>query len=163
MNKMFLLFVLIITATGCGEKKEPDAVSQEPAPEGSKLVLLAYEDTEFKDALILKMKELLEKDEIVVRIGKHNSAGLAVSNPSVFDAIFISNSGVNSQVRPWITAWIEDHKAYKDVILLHTSQNSAWSVNALVDTVTSASDINSVEKLAAEYTDKLKAIYSKNP
>ncbi|MBN2685111.1 MAG: hypothetical protein JXR40_07515, partial [Pontiellaceae bacterium] len=136
--------------------------SQEPAPEGSKLVLLAYEDTAFKNALILKMEELLKKDGITVRVGKHSNAGLPVSDPSAFDAIFISNSGVNSQVRPWISSWIEDHKAYKDIILLHTTQNSTWNVNAQVDVVTSASDINSVEKLAAEYTDKLKAIYSKD-
>lgn len=163
MNKIVLLFILIITATGCGDKKEPESISLEPASDGSQLVLLAYEDTEFKDALILKMKELLEKDGITVRVGTHSNAGFAVSDPSVFDAIFISNSGVNSQVRPWITSWIEDHKAHKDIILLHTTQNSTWDVSAQVDTVTSASDINGVEKLAVEYADKLKAIYSTTP
>ncbi len=125
-----------------------------------KKALIAYEETRFKSSLVKEMTALLEKASVAVTVVKHSDNGLDKQDPSGYDAVFITNSGVNSKVRPWVMAWLKKHAQQADKILLHTTQRSTWEVKAPVDGVTSASANKKVKEFAAEYVRLLKAKYT---
>ena len=119
-----------------------------------KRVLLAWEKTRFKQALIEEMAKQLEAQGYAVTRAMHSKKGLA-QKAADYDAVFITNSGVYSKVRPWITKWLEANKAHAARILLHTTQTSDWKVEAKVDAVTSASKKADVKRMAADYVARL--------
>lgn len=121
-----------------------------------KKVLLAYEQTEFKAALIKQMVSILKKDSIESVVIEHSNGALDKENPANYGAIFISNSGVNSQIRPWVVEWLKKYEMYSSIIILHTTQTSNWKVETTVDAVTSASIKNKVKSLAAKYVEMIK-------
>ncbi len=118
-------------------------------------VLLAFEQTRFKSALVEAMRQRLQEAGMRVTVAQHTSKGLD-AKAADFDAIFISNSGANSRVRPWIVEWLAANKAHQGKILLHTTQTRDWKVQADVDAVTSASSQDRVDDLAARYVQRLK-------
>lgn len=124
---------------------------QDSSGTASKKVLLAYENTGFKKALIEKMNSLLKKDGIDTKIIEHSNGELDKENAGEYQAIFVTNSGVNSQVRPWIMDWIKKNEQFVSSIILHTTQTKDWKVEVPVDAVTSASEKNKVKNLATEY------------
>jgi hypothetical protein len=124
-------------------------------------VLLALEKTRFKEELVEKIKELLGKDGYEVSVLIHSKKKGLEAKAADFDAVFITNSGAHSKVRPWIMKWLDANKAEGKRILLHTTQTRDWKVNADVDAVTSASSKSEVDKLAKDYVARLKAIISK--
>lgn len=146
----------------------PDALAQSPSTAPSATakasspvrVLLSAESTRFKDSLVARMKTLLEADGYEVTVVPHSDRGLNPGSAERFSAIFISNSGVNSQVRPWVLDWLKANTAHSRKVLLHTTQRSNWAVNAGVDSVASASPSAAAEidRLAAEYVARLKKI-----
>ncbi len=124
-------------------------------------VLLSFEDTKFKSALIKEMKKHLEKDGITVVVVDHtDSISLAKYTATNFNAVFITNSGVNSQIRPWVVDWLNANENAASRIILHTTQIRDWEVKppVKVDAITSASAANKVKSLAAEYITRLKSI-----
>jgi len=129
-------------------------LGQAPAHAASKRVLLAWEKTRFKRALIEEMAQLLEAQGHTVMRLMHSKRGLE-AKASDFDAVFITNSGVHSRVRPWITKWLAANKAQAARILLHTTQTRDWQVQADVDAVTSASKKADVKRMAADYVARL--------
>lgn len=120
-------------------------------------VLIAYEETRYKSALVEKISLLLKNAGLEVVTAKHSEAGFNPENIDEFDAVFISNSGVNSEIRPWIARWLKANQTIQSRIILHTTQNSKWDVNVEVDSVTSASKEANVETLAEEYSNKIKS------
>lgn len=119
-------------------------------------VLLAYERTEFKAALIEEMAAILKKDSIASTVIEHSKGALNKEDPSNYGAIFISNSGVNSQLRPWISEWLRKNEKYSTKTILHTTQTRDWKVETSVDAVTSASKKKEVKNLAAQYVEMIK-------
>lgn len=123
-----------------------------------KKVLLAYENTPFKAALIAKMKTLLESKKIVTTVVLHSDKIAIPHKTSEFNATFLSISGVNSTVRPWITKYIDENKADKAKIILHITKTRKWEVETGVDTISSASTIADVDQLATLYVEKIISI-----
>ena len=119
-------------------------------------ILIAYESTAFKKELVDEMLALFKKDSADVTVIEHSKGALDSIDPSQFNAVFITNSGVNSKVRPWVLAWLEKHKKLRSRVLLHTTQTRAWEVTAPVDAVTSASEKKRITQLAKEYSRNLK-------
>jgi len=151
MNRKALVTVLCVTA-GL-------AVGQEAKP--SPRVLLALEKTRFKEQLVDEMKQMLAKEGYEVSVLTHAKKKGLEAKAADFDAVFITNSGAHSKVRPWITAWLDANKAERDRILLHTTQTRDWKVTADVDAVTSASSKKDAATLATDYVTRLKAIIEK--
>ena len=120
-------------------------------------VLLAWEKTRFKSALIEEMERELKARGCDVVKARHTSKGLD-ARAADYDAVFITNSGVRSKVRPWIVEWLAANKAEAARILLHTTQTSGWKVDVSVDAVTSASSKSDVKSLAAEYVARIEKI-----
>lgn len=127
-----------------------------------KRVLLAWEKTDFKQALVEEMERLLTQQGYEVTKVLHAKRGLA-AKAADFDAVFITNSGVNSKVRPWITEWLAVNKAEAGQILLHTTQTRDWKVVADVDAVTSASIKGDVKAVAADYVARIGKILAPAP
>jgi len=127
------------------------------AAQGKGSILLASEKTRFKDALITELESLFTLSGYMVQKAQHTKGGLDAYKASDYAAVFITNSGVYSKVRPWVTAWIEKNRASGAYILLHTTQIKDWKVEATVDAVTSASTNDGVKALAREYYSKITA------
>ncbi len=121
-----------------------------------KNVLIIYEKTTFKNKLVLQLAKRLEKEGVMSKIVEHNSKGVTVDSVGLFDAIFITNSGVNSEVRPWILKWIDTNADYSSRIVLHTTQKSKWNVKTTVDAITSASAIKEIDKIVNDCYSLLK-------
>jgi len=131
------------------------------AAQGKGTILLASEKTRFKDALITELESLFTSAGYTVQKAQHPKGGLDAYKASDYAAVFITNSGVNSKVRPWVTAWIEKNRASGAYILLHTTQIKDWKVVATVDAVTSASTNDEAKTLAREYFTKITAALDK--
>jgi len=123
-----------------------------------KQILIIYEETEFKKNLVKLMKNQLTNDSAVVTLIEHSAKAPLEVNPAPFHAIFITNSGVYKNIRPWVSDWLNKNKDSAHKILLHTTQKNTWSVSAPVDAITSASvSKKNTAKLAAEYVATLKS------
>lgn len=114
-------------------------------------VLLASESTRFKNALIAELESLLTGEGYTVVKVDHSGNGLNNINADDYGAVFITNSGVNSRVRPWVQTWLNNNQKSSAYILLHTTQTRDWTVSVDVDSVTSASAMRDVKQLAAGY------------
>jgi hypothetical protein len=123
-----------------------------------KKVLLASEKTNFKDDLIKEMNALLTKDAIVVTTKDHSDSTFQQEDAANYDAIFITNSGVNSKVRPWVMEWIDKNSVSAKKILLHTTKKGNWKIDVPVDAVSSASVNKDAKKMALEYVGKIKSM-----
>ncbi len=149
-----LAFAPALFAQEEASETAPGAVSRAPR------VLLAYESTRFKDGLIEKMKALLEKENVAFDLVDHAEGGLKSIDASEYRAIFITSSGVKSQIRPWIVEWIGKNDAYQGKMLLHVTQTRDWKPETPVDAVTSASARKETDNLASDYTARLRKIYA---
>jgi len=129
--------------------------AQEATPATGSRILIAMEPTEFKKKLVASMKTLLEQKSMQVTIVENSEKELQSFKSSDYDVVFITNSGVWSKVRPWITAWIDSNKADSAKILLHTTKKLNWEEDVYVDAVSSASTNKLVPKLAEEYVTRL--------
>lgn len=119
-----------------------------------KRVLLAWEKTDFKQALVEELDRLLTQQGCAVTRVQHSNRGLD-AKAADFDAVFITNSGVHSKVRPWITEWLAANKDQAARVLLHTTQTGDWKPVAAVDAITSASSKRDVKGLAADYAARI--------
>jgi hypothetical protein len=119
-------------------------------------ILLANEDTRFKNQLVEAMTGLLEAGSATVTLVDHEKGGLEGLNAADYDMVFITASGVNSAVRPWILTWLAAQEN-TDNIILHVTQTRSWDVGVDIDTITSASDVGGVKEMAAEYVEKINA------
>jgi len=114
-------------------------------------VLIASENTRFKKALVAELDGLFTAAGYSTTIVENSKKDLEKYNAADFSAVFITNSGVNSHVRPWVLEWLDRNRASGTYILLHTTQIRKWDVEAPVDAVTSASSKGDVKSLAQEY------------
>ncbi|MBD3321365.1 MAG: hypothetical protein GF350_09755 [Chitinivibrionales bacterium] len=118
-------------------------------------VAVVFENTKFKSKLVETLKKKLEESNAAVTVAQHSKEGVALENPELYDAIFITNSGVRSMVRPWISSWLDSHTDIAPKILLHTTKTKNWEEQVSVDAVSSASAMNQVDSLAGEYAQKV--------
>jgi len=118
-------------------------------------VLLAMEKTPFKEALIENMELLLTSDNVAVTIIEDHENELEAVSAADYDALFITASGVNSMVRPWILTWIETNNEFSDKLIVHITKTREWDDGLTVDAVSSASSRGDVEELAQSYVSLL--------
>jgi len=123
--------------------------------ENPKRVLLAYENTPFKKALIDAISNELVQKGVVPVLFIHDAEKIKQINPDEYDAVLISNSGVKAEVRPWIREWLGKYRASINKVLLHTTQNNPWKVDQEVDSVTSASAPKQAVSLAKDYSSRI--------
>lgn len=151
--KNVAMYLTLLTGLFTGFCLLPAAHAETDAP--PQKVLLAFESTRFKNALIQELASLLQQNGYEVTQTDHSRDSWRAINAAEYDAVFITNSGVNSKVRPWVSSWLEAHSGTSTYILLHTTQTRNWTVSVEVDSVTSASAIRSVKELATSYHQQM--------
>lgn len=147
MKPMYLIPLLLALAISIN--------AQESEKSAGSRVLIAMEQTPFKKKLINKMKALLENRNMRITMVKDSEKEIRQYKAADYDLVFITNSGVWSKVRPWITEWIDANKADSAKILLHTTKKLKWQEDVYVDAVSSASSKKLADKLAEDYVNKL--------
>lgn len=129
--------------------------AQEPETSIGPSVLIAMEQTPFKKKLVNKMKMLLENQNMRITLVEDSEKEIRSYKATDFDLVFITNSGVWSKVRPWITEWLDANKADSAKILLHTTKKLKWQEEVFVDAVSSASSKKIADTLAEDYVNRL--------
>lgn len=137
----------------------PLSAAEEYGEERAPQVLLASEQTSFKNALVSSLIAQLE-DKVYLRVVDHNRGELSGETASDYDAIIIINSGVNSQVRPRVSAWLKEVSDTEKIILLTTYRDLGWSPRypAGVDSITSPSRKDEVRKLVNVIVTKVRLL-----
>lgn len=131
------------------------------AAEKSAKILVAFEETPYKEALTTELIALLEKNEFTVTVENDHKANLKSHSAEQYDVVFISNSGVKSQVRPWVLEWLKSNSEYEAQIILHTTKTKKWSENVPVDAVSSASKKKNAASDAQTYYELISAKLNK--
>lgn len=127
----------------------------EDAAKKGRTVLLALEDTRFKKALVEEMKQALEKQKIAVVVMEHTAVSIKEVDATMYDVVFITNSGVNSMIRPWIAEWLAENTDAQSRIIVHTTKTKKYEISLDVDGVSSASSIKDVKVLAKDYVGRI--------
>lgn len=143
--KLLLAALITISAT------LPLYAQVHPADMKGPKILIAYEQTSLKKQLITEMKKMLIMSGINVVLAVHAKERPLTQNAADYSVVFITNSGDNAQVRPWIQTWIDKNKEYHNRIILHTTQKNTWEIKTSVDAVTSASAEENVRELTLKY------------
>lgn len=153
----FIVIGLVLLASGLSLAAQQQGLIQELGPKNAgQRLLLATEPTRFKDALIQEMVRLLNDGQTYILVVNHSRNGLNGIDPRQFSAVFISNSGATAQVRPWVLQFLDRVKDFDENIILHTTQTTVWTPPVKVDSLTSASDMGAVRRLAQEYVNRIK-------
>lgn len=124
--------------------------------DASRRVVLATEPTRFKDALIQEMTRLLDDGSTYVLVVNHARGALRELDPRQYSAVFISNSGATAQVRPWVLEFLDRVAEFDRNVILHTTQTTVWTPPVKVDSITSASDMGAVRRLAQDYVNRIR-------
>ncbi len=124
---------------------------------GDKRILIAFEPTRFKKALVEEMIALLNDGSATLKVVNHMKKGLEGQDASDFDVVFITNSGATAKVRPDVSRWVEAN-GHPDNVIVHTTQRTRWTPQLQVDSVTSASlkKGRETEALAVDFVQRIR-------
>ena len=122
-------------------------------------VLIATENTAFKKAFVRALAAELEDGNTEVVVIDHKKGELAGVDPRDYTAVFITNSGVQARVRPYITDWLASVAGHDGNVILHTTQITNWTPDVTVDSITSASQKSHIDELVAEVAGKIRQFY----
>lgn len=114
-----------------------------------KKVLMAIQESQFKKAVILKVKESLQEDECFVKT--ISLKGLSGESAYNYQAIIIVNTcwawRLNGHVRKFLKNTPDDER--KKIILFTTANSKSWRPKLTgVDAIASASKMNEVDHIA---------------
>jgi len=146
-NLLVLGFILLTSFSVYAEGTR-EAVAPIGSPSFSRKVLIATEATQFKDALVKKLVELLTDGKTYIQVIDHSGDGLIGVDPRQYGAVLVINSGAQAQVRPWVLSWLKSIAAYDANVILLTTQITVWNPPVKVDSVTSASSMPDLDKIA---------------
>lgn len=128
-------------------------------PNGRYRVLIATESTPYKNQLINTLIERLSDGNVMIQVVDHQRGGLANLDPRDFNAVFISNSGVQAMVRPAVMNWLNSVSAHDDNVILHTTQINNWTPPVQVDSVTSASSRGNINRLTDDLVQRIRRFF----
>jgi hypothetical protein len=122
-NKILIVSTLILMAS-----MPLSALEGTYGPEDSeKRVVLAYEETRFKNRLMEELIELLDDGETNITVVDHKNGGLEGISAEDYGAIYITNSGATAKVRPWVIQWLRANGNDPENVIVHTTQTTRWT------------------------------------
>lgn len=122
-------------------------------------VLIVKEDTNYKKALVREVVEKLDDGNTEVEVIDHRRGQLDNVDPGDYDAIFITNSGVQAKVRPAVLAWLREVRDRDDNVIIHTTQINDWTPPVEVDSITSASQRSNIDSLSDDIVRRIRLFY----
>lgn len=128
-------------------------------PNGRYRVLIATESTPYKNQLINTLIERLNDGNVRIQVVDHQRGGLNGMDPRDFNAVFISNSGVQAMVRPAVMSWLNSVRAHDSNVILHTTQINDWTPPVQVDSVTSASARGNINRLSDDLVQRIRRFF----
>lgn len=120
-------------------------------------ILIAYEKTSFKTALLDSLIDELDNDSVYIKVINHSKKELDDEKDTSYSVIVIINSGVNSRVRPRVSAWLETVADTEKIILLTTYRDLGWNPRFPkgVDSITSPSKKSVIADLTESISKRI--------
>ena len=146
MNRLFWLSALLL-------------ISSAGFAAAANSVLIIKEDTPYKKALVAELIDTIDDKETTVTVVDHRKKSIDDIDPRDFDAVFITNSGAQAQVRPNILAWLRSVSDYDDNIIIHTTQINEWTPPVEVDSITSASKRRNINGLVEDIARRIRRLF----
>ncbi|WP_319416308.1 hypothetical protein [Marispirochaeta aestuarii] len=128
-------------------------------PQAPHTVLIALENTRYKDRLVDTLVKKLDDGSVYITVVDHKRKELEGRDPRDYKAVFITNSGVQAKVRPWVLDWLDSVAAYDDNVLIHTTQITEWDPPVQVDSITSASKNSNIDDVTDDIVRRLRALF----
>jgi len=129
------------------------------SPQAPNKVLIATENTRYKRRLIDTVVEKLNDGSVYITLVDHKRNQLEGEDPRDYEAVFISNSGAQAKVRPWVMEWLDSVSSYDDNVIIHTTQITDWDPPVQVDSITSASDNSNIDPLSDDIVRRIRAFF----
>lgn len=124
-----------------------------------KKVLMAIQESQFKKAVILKVKESLQEDGCFVKT--ISLKGLSGESADNYQAIIIVNTcwawRLNGHVRKFLKNTSDDER--KKIVLFTTANSKSWRPKLTgVDAITSASKMSEVEHITNSIINRVRIL-----
>ena len=129
------------------------------SPSAPNKILIATESTPYKRRLIDTLIGKLDDGSTHITLVDHKRKELEGLDPRNFSAVFITNSGAQAKVRPWVMDWLKRVSSYDDNILIHTTQITEWDPPVAVDSITSASKNSNIDDLTDDIVRRLRDFF----
>lgn len=157
--KRFLLTIIIFTVISI---QVYSLTGEYGVYTGEGTILIAYENTRFKEKFIESLLEKLEAEGFYIIVVDHQDGGLEGLSAEDYDLVFITNSGAKAQVRPVVVDWLNANGGNPPNVFVHTTQRTVWEPLIEVDGITSASlrRNDEIGELADEVLETIKAMIS---
>lgn len=126
------------------------------SPQAPNKVLIATENTRYKRRMIDTLVEKLDDGSVYITVVDHKRKELEGVDPRNYSAVFITNSGAQAKVRPWVMEWLDKVSGYDENVIVHTTQITDWDPPVQVDSITSASDNSNIDSLTDDILRRLK-------
>ena len=159
VNKFFktslILFMSLNLSVFASEAAENKGVSNAV----KKKVLMAIQESQFKKAVILKVKEFLQEDGYFVKT--ISLKGLSGESTDNYQAIVIVNTcwawRLNGHVRKFLKNTPDDER--KKIVLFTTADSKSWQPELTgVDAITSASRMSEAGRIADSIINKVRIL-----
>jgi hypothetical protein len=159
--KIYVPFLLLFSvySTGCATK--PITTTTIGVIDGRDKVLIATQKSEFKEAVVSKVIEDLEKNDLYIEIS--DLSELAKKSAKEYEAIVIINSykyfNFNKHVRNFLEN--TDKLEQKKVVLLSTAGTPKWADKGEeLDAMSTASKIDEVDNVSMNIVQRVNSILS---
>lgn len=162
--KGLAFFSLVLAAAAlafCGCAVRAVKTTEAGDPGARQRVLIATERSEFKEAVVARIVEELEKDLCYVKVIdlkrlKHEPA-------SDYGAVVVVNTLKAWSLSRRASRFVKSFPDKQRVVLLTTAAGENWKPRALgVDAITSASKTHKVEPVAEEISGKVRKILNRD-
>ncbi len=171
-NRSLLLYVLccslICMQLGCALPRllwpqEDIAPSEVTGPAAAQRVLVASRNSEFKDALVARLKEALQSDGASIRIVGIEQ--LDAVNAADYSAVVLIGTCIAWGLDPDIQAFLDRHAQQEDMIVVTTSGNGKWlpeKKDRDFDAVAAASTMVTVDSVANDVITRIRVRLHEN-
>ncbi|MBI9074893.1 MAG: hypothetical protein JEZ02_05715 [Desulfatibacillum sp.] len=152
VRSALVLAVIVLLTYGCGPKSVSPV--QFGSPAASDRVLIATEDSEFKNAILDDVVEAFFGQDVFIQVTDLQS--LENIRPEDYRAIVLINTCIAWKVEPEIAAFLKKVNEPERVLVLTTTGDPDLTILAPdVDSVTSASQMEKVDQVSRKIIDKV--------
>ena len=157
-----IIVCLSLVVWGCASQPGAQFESGLAAMSGKK-VLVATQETKFKQAVVSKIYDQLNQNSIYSRIV--NVSRLKYLSADEYAAIVIINHCLAGRPDPRVESFIDNHSQTNKIIMVTTGIGESWKPDVPgVDAITSASVMDQTDQVAGTIVNRVLAlVHSKNP
>jgi hypothetical protein len=158
-GRQFLIFLCLVL-WGCASQPV-DSTPGVPVAVPKASVLIATQNTKFKQAVVSEIRNALNNNSINIKVV--DVKNLRYQGAHAFSAIVIINRALAGRPDPRVESYIDYEPQKTKIIILTTGILDAWKPDTEgVDAMTSASVISKSDKIAAKIVSKVLALVEQN-